>query len=136
MATHDRQEKQDKDIYKENKDATDSLKEATSRDNNQHKERESSSGDKLNVILDTCQISNKEDNLEVTKKVNQLDLSNETVAAIKETTDDLEEPKATHSQIDNNRDPPVSSGEDLEDAPWIDDEPWEHTFYVGGSYPK
>ena len=134
MTTHDRQEKQDEDIHKESKDATVSHKEATSRDNNLHKEKESSSEDKLNVILDTC---NGKDNLEATKKANQLDHSNETVAAIKETTDDLEGPKATHPQIDNNTDPPVSSGEDLEDdVPWIDDEPWEHAFYVGGSYPK
>ena len=124
MTTQNKQDQPDEEIRKESKRATVTKKEDTSRDNHLHKEKEPCSRDKINAKA----------NLEPTEKDSQPSQNSETIAAIKEKS------KETHLLTDFKPDPPVSSGEDLEhDIPWtkeIDDEPWEHAFYVGGSYPE
>ena len=123
-----------KDTDKKQQAVIDSMKETSAKDNNHITEKEYGPGNKLSANLDHDQKEQKEDNLGVTKEDNQIAPVINTLAAVKEAIDEPGKPEETQPQNNYIRDPPVSLGEDIVDAPWVDDEPWEHTFYVGGPY--
>ena len=114
----------------------DSRKETPAKDNNHITEKEYGPGHKLSANLDHDKKEQKGENLGAPKKDNQLAPFIEVLAAVKEAIDEPDNPEVTQPQIEYIKDPPISFGEDIVDVPWVDDEPWEHNFYVGEPYTE